>query len=99
MINIWDDKIVYIDGFRSISLPWDDINRLEIIPSQWGERVIVIGSQYRFNFRTLGVVELQGREKGRMGFKDGEMIKKTIIENCNLVPSGDTREGLYYSRK
>lgn len=100
LIRLLVDGIEYEDGLRRVVLRWENIERLEVFPSSWGEKVYVVGKQRRFSFRTLGEVKLNGEVKGKIGFQDGEKLMSFIIQKCNLKPSETPHNGgYYYSRK
>lgn len=100
LIRFVSDGIEYEDGLRRVVLRWENIDRVEIFPSSWGEKIFVVGKQRRFSFRTLGEVKVNGEVKGKIGFKDGEKLLSFIIQKCSLKPSETPRNGgYYYSRK
>ena len=92
------DGIQYQNGLRKISLQWDDILRVEVYPSNWGDKVNVRSAQQQFNFRTLGEVEVKGDVKGRMGFANGEEILQQIITNAGLEGEQQPSGGYSYRR-
>jgi hypothetical protein len=58
----------------------------------------VSGNGRRFTFRTLGVVELQGQSKGKIGFAEGDMILITILERAGLTNKIHTTNSDLYTR-
>ena len=92
------NEIGYKDGIRKIQLTWGELDRVEVYSSTFGEKVSVIGQARRFNFRLMGEVKLRGETKGRLGFKDGEMILKTILEKSRLFRLETNGGNRYYSR-
>ena len=97
-ICLHDTGINYKDGLRNISLSWNEIDQIEIFHSTFGKKITVKGSNRRFNFRTLGVVEFKGQVKGRLGFSEGEMILKIILERSHLSTINKSSSGYYYTR-
>lgn len=97
---IWftNDEIGYRDRIRNIRLTWGEVNRVEVYASTFGEKVSVISNTRRFNFRLMGEVKLRGEIKGRLGFPEGEMILKTILENSRLYSLEVNGSNRYYSR-
>lgn len=93
-----NNGLKFQDGLRNIELDWDEIGKVEIFPSQWGKKVAVCGKSRRFNFRTLGVVELRGEIKGRIGFVEGDSILKTILERSQLSSVHKLANSYYYTR-
>lgn len=96
--------INYRNGLRRVELGWNEIQELRVLPAQWGKKVQVFGEAAYFGFHTLGEVSAQGRSLGRTGFKEGEQILKTILDEADLklvqqVEVGDTQEGYYYARQ
>jgi hypothetical protein len=98
-IKIVQEELIYHDGFREIRLSWENITKVEVFPSNWGKKVRVLGVSRRFSFRTLGEVTLGGELKGYLGFKDGEIILKTILHRSGLVLLNSEEDYLIYTRK
>jgi hypothetical protein len=104
IIRVDADGIYFSNGLRNVSLNWDQINELRVLPAQWGEKVQVFGPRTYFGFYTLGEVKSNGRVLGSTGFMDGDLILKLILERSGLIESkqvdmGDQQEGYYYSRQ
>ena len=98
IISINENGLIFKDGLRNIEMTWESIDKVEIFPSQWGKKVTVNGGGRRFNFRTLGVVELRGEVKGRIGFIEGEIILNTILERSQLSSVHKLANSYYYTR-
>ena len=84
ILQIDDDGISFENGLRKVKIEWDDIKQIDVYTSRWGKKVRVNGAEERFEFRTLGEVDLRGKEKGRMGFEKGEDILITIVERTGF---------------
>jgi hypothetical protein len=91
--------IEFTNGLRHVRLRWGEIQRLEIFPSPWGDKVSVQGTRSYFSFRTLGEVKAQGKIQGRMGFVRGDEIKRQILEKASLKQVNQPGSGYYYSRE
>ena len=76
--------ISYYNGLRRTRLAWDDIRQVDVIPSLWGKRVRVIGTNTFFDFRTVGEVAFRGQTRLRLGFEKGEQILQRVIASAQL---------------
>ncbi len=86
------EGVFYKNGLRKTYLIWEDIQRMDVIPSNWGNQVRVIGKNDFFYFRTLGEVSLRNRTHLKMGFENGEQILKQIIKKAQLKKSNHLDE-------
>ena len=68
-LSLGPNGLTYENGLRRTHLAWSEIRQVQVFPSQWGDKVRVIGAQAACAFRTLGEVKVQGELKGRMGFQ------------------------------
>jgi hypothetical protein len=96
------DGVYFSNGLRHVSLTWDEIKEVRVLPAQWGEKVQVFGEEAYFGFHTLGEVTANGRVLGRTGFVKGDQILEHVLEKSGLSESkqielGDQQEGYYYS--
>ena len=98
-IQIFPDRIHYENGLRRSTMNWEDVRQVQILPSNWGKKVRVIGQTQHFDFRTLGEVKVQGEIKGQMGFAEGEYILNHILEQSGLKLTNQTGNTYYYARK
>lgn len=98
-LQILADGIHFENGIRKTSIKWQDIQQIQIFPSNWGKKVRLIGESSHFDFRTLGEVKVQGELKGKMGFAEGEKILSHILEKTNLVLVNQSGNSLYYARE
>ena len=98
-LRITPDKLYYQNGLRRAGFDWNEIQKVEVYPSSWGDKVRVKSFQQHFSFRTLGEVEMKGEVKARMGFAKGEEILKVIIENAGLEDTQKTNSGYTYQRE
>ncbi len=97
-IRLEDGGITFHNGLRHVHFTWEEIQRVEVSPSQWGKKVHLLGKEAHFQFRTLGEVEALGKNLGRMGFEKGEWILEHILENSNLEAKHQQEDGYYYVR-
>jgi len=98
VLSLIPEGVGFRNGLRNVSLKWDQIQELRVLPDRWGERVHVWGTESRFNFRTLGEVKVRGELKGRVGFAEGESILQEILESSNLQEIEQNENGRYYAR-
>lgn len=98
-LQIFEDSIHFENGLRNTSIKWQDIQQIQIFPSNWGKKVRLIGPSSHFDFRTLGEVKVQGEIKGTLGFSEGEMILKHILDKSNLNLVNQSGNSYYYARK
>jgi hypothetical protein len=103
-IEINQKGIYFSNGFRRVRLQWEEIMDVRVLPGKWGNKVQVFGKNSYFGFHTLGEVMVDGRELGRTGFSDGDLILQEIVDKSNLiavqdVDDGSREEGYYYIRK
>ena len=77
---------------------WDEIQKVQVLPSRFGDRINVFGSKTYFNFRTMVEVTTRSGKRNTMGFVQGEQITQKIILNSGLEESVQNERGRYYSR-
>jgi hypothetical protein len=99
LLRMEADGVWFENGLRHTHLRWDEIQQVQVFPSNWGKKVHVLGDQAHFDFRTLGEVTIQGDVKGRMGFADGEAILKKILRETGLKQIERSGNGEYYARQ
>lgn len=98
-LKLEPDAIAYRNGLRDVRMRWDDIQEVRVLPARWGRKVQVIGDDRYFAFRTLGYVNVQGEEKGKIGFSEGEDLLKIILQRSHLEKLDKPENGDYYLRK
>ena len=86
------------NGLRDVSLKWDDVEQLQVIPSRFGNRVNVFGNQAHFNFRTMVEVTSRSGKSSSMGFPQGEFITQQIIQIAGLQETSQNDNARYYAR-
>lgn len=99
VIRLEGDGVTFDNGLRHTRMQWQDIRQVQVLPSNWGRKVRVIGSQAYFAFRTLGEVKIQGETKGRMGFVEGEKILRQILKRAGLSKVEQQGAVYYYVRE
>ena len=106
LILIDSESISFRNGLRKVHFRWEDIQQVRVTPSNWGDKVHVIGNQAHFEFRTLGEVKIQGEIKGQMGFSEGDLILERILKETNLIPahqhvqdSANQKRTRYYQKR
>lgn len=98
-MQIDQNGIHFENGIRNTRITWQEIQQVQVFPSNWGKKVRLIGPSSHFDFRTLGEVKVQGELKGKMGFTEGEIILKYILERANLTLVNQSGNSYYYARK
>lgn len=98
MIHIAPEGIHFENGLRNVSMQWEEIQKVEVFPSNWGKKVRVLGSKSHFDFRTLAEVKVSGETKGSMGFADGERILRYILEKSGVKLIRQEGNSYYYVR-
>ena len=99
MIRLGPEGIRFDNGLRHVYLLWEQIQQVELIASNWGDKVRVYGEVGHFDFRSLGEVKMSGEVKGRMGFEQGEQIFQRIIQMAGLQEVEHSGNHHYYARK
>jgi len=99
LLRLEADGIHFENGLRRVYLAWNEIQKVQIFPSNLGDRVRISGTQTFFSFRLLGEVSLRGQVRGRMGFADGERILRHILQTTGLKRFEKPGEGYYYARE
>jgi hypothetical protein len=99
VLRLEADSVAFENGLRRVYMKWGEIQKVQIFPSNLGDRVRVSGAQTFFSFRLLGEVSLRGQVRGRMGFTDGERILRHILQATGLKRIEKTGEGYYYARE
>lgn len=92
------EGVKFRNGLRNVTLNWDEIEKLRVVPDRWGKRVHVSSSQTYFSFRNLSDVKFQGKVRGQMGFPEGEAILQQILQSSGLVLTEENDQGHYYAR-
>jgi hypothetical protein len=90
--------VEFHNGLRNVQLSWDQVEKVHVIRDRWGQRVHVSGLEANFNFRMISDVEFQGKVRGQMGFHEGEIILKEIINASGLSLTKNKDQGRYYAR-
>ena len=90
--------IKFENGLRQVALSWQEVKKVNVLPSRWGRTVQVIGDQSHFEFRTLGEVEYKGEIQGKVGFAQGEVTLKKILEETGLTLEKEEKGRYYYAR-
>lgn len=88
----------FTNGLRNISLAWDEIQEIRVIPSRFGKQVQISGADAHFQFRTLSVVERKGEIRAQMGFAAADFILEQILKSSGLKEIDHTDQGRYYAR-
>jgi hypothetical protein len=99
VLVIQPSALAFQNGLRNVKLSWEDIIRVEIQPSSWGDKVYVYGNNQQFSFRKLHEVRVDGEVRGRMGFVGGDRILESILQYCDLKRIERQEDGVHYVRE
>jgi hypothetical protein len=83
-ITVSLEHIRFSNRLLSVQLAWNAIQSVQVITSPWGNKIEVTGDNAHFSFHTLGEVKAYGRNLGRTGFPEGEIILQQILNRSNL---------------
>lgn len=92
------EGIEFRNGLRNVSMQWDQVENVSVVADRLGQRVHIAGAQANFNFRMVSEVEIRGKVGGKMGFSEGEMILKEIINASGLSLKESKNQDRYYAR-
>ena len=94
-LNSWNERkkllrldnggVSFRNGLRQVEMKWDEISRVQIIPSNIGDKIIVQSENTMFIFHTLGEMKVKGEVKDRTGFEQGQAILETILGRSGLA--------------
>lgn len=98
VLTLMADGIHFRNGLRDLSLQWDEIQEVQVLPSRFGKRVNIIGNQSHFNFRTSVEITQGSGRRTAMGFAQGDFILQQIIKNGDLQETDQNNHGRYYAR-
>ena len=98
MLALGPDSLAFRNGLRTVKLDWDQVQTIQVIPTQWGDQAIVSGAGTRFSFRTLSEITRKGEVRNRMGFAQGAFIIEQIVKHGGLVKIDQPEKGRYYAR-
>jgi hypothetical protein len=99
ILRLDEQGVIFKNGLRNVRLAWEDIRKVQVYPSNWGDKVYVVGKSSLFSFRTQHEVQLDGQVRGRMGFAEGEKIQRVIIQHSGLHRITQEGEGIYYGKE
>ncbi|MEJ2758736.1 MAG: hypothetical protein P8046_09680 [Anaerolineales bacterium] len=93
--------IRFENGIQKVWMPWETINRIEVYSGRVNDKIRVKSSDQYFAFDMYNEVVLNGQRRGEVGFEQGELILKTILQQANIdVTQKRHADGYdYYSRK
>ena len=91
VLTLKADGVHFRNGLRDISINWDKIKEVQVLPSRFGKRVQVFGNKSHFNFRTSVEITQRGGKRTAMGFAQGDFILQQIIKNSSLEETGQNK--------
>jgi hypothetical protein len=99
VLKIGQNGVSYFNGAREVSLGWRKISRVEVVPTRFGDRIIVSSEEAAFRYQSLGKISMSEKISGQVGFEEGAHILETILKQAGLsVLPRQTDRGYYYSR-
>jgi hypothetical protein len=91
-------SVHFENGLRNVTLKWGEIEKIQVFPSRWGEKVYVRGEAGDFNFRMFSSISIGDEEKGRLGFHDGDKILEILLARSGLQLSDEVSPEKTYER-
>ena len=98
VLRLLPGQVSFENGLRHVSLDWDKINEVRILPARWGEQVQVIGAEAHFSFNMLGELQFKGENRTKVGFAQGQEILREILKASRLTKKQQNEQYAYYSR-
>jgi hypothetical protein len=98
-LEISENGVSFENGLRKVALDWLDVQKVQVAPTRLGKSVTVIGDAAHFTFRAGGEVSFQGKERGKVGFVEGQDILQEIVEKSGVTLVSENADGrVYYAR-
>jgi hypothetical protein len=91
-----ENGIDFRNGLRNVQFMWEEVEKVQVHPSNAGDKVLILGNRSYFSFQTLGEIVRNNEEKGRIGFEKGEEILKTILHFSGLDNEQKQQDKSYY---
>lgn len=99
VIRLDADGVFFQNGLRRVELAWDQVQQIRVLNAQAGsKRVQVLGPRSYFEFRTLARISLNGQERARSGYEQGEKILENLLDRTGLHESETSPSYVYYAR-
>lgn len=76
--------IDFRNGLRKVQFRWEDVEKVQVYPSNTGDKVLIFGNRSYFSFQTFGEVVRNDKVQGRIGFEKGEDILNAILDYSGL---------------
>lgn len=95
------DSIEFSSLLRKVKFNWKDVERVQVIPLAWSEKIFIIGKNEKFSFMTESKVEINNEIKGKSGFENGDQILIAILDITGLSSSNkiDQNASYYYQKE
>lgn len=97
-LTMREEGISFRNGLRDVSMAWDQIKKVEVLPSRLGDTVHVVGELRHFHFRVNSEVQAVGGKKARIGFEKGTEIIGKLISQSRLERTESGISGVVYTR-
>jgi hypothetical protein len=99
VIRLDRSGVFFQNGLRRLELAWDQVEQIRVLKAQAGsKRVQVLGPRAYFEFRTLATIRLNGQERARSGYEEGERILEMLLDQTGLTESETSSAHVYYAR-
>jgi hypothetical protein len=98
LLRLTPDHIHFENGLRNVTLSWDEIREVQVLPTRRGQSVEIVGRNRHFHFQIARDVEVLGTVLGRVGFADGKQILAEILSHTELQKIERSQPGRYYTR-
>jgi hypothetical protein len=80
------DRLLYTNGVRKISLPWEEIREIRLDEDRLSNKVYISGESIQFQFRLQSEPRFDREEHGLYGFREGDEILREIAERSGKSP-------------
>ncbi len=102
VLRIAPEGVFFYNGLRKVSLTWNEVQRIEVLPSRWGKVVHVWGKRGHFRLRTLSEIRAVGGSgvSTQVGFPGGADIVRELARRSGLQVRKEAESGrTYYARE
>ncbi|GAB4532664.1 MAG: hypothetical protein Fur0018_21450 [Anaerolineales bacterium] len=98
VLRLSAEGVFFRNGLRTVDLPWENVERVDLLPSKWGQVIHVSGTNAHFRLRTLANIQALGSEtiSTQVGFPDGEHILTEIRQRAGLQVFKQLENGRWY---
>ncbi len=96
-LGLDENGIDFRNGLRNVQFRWEEVKKVQVHPSNAGDKVLIFGNRSYFSFQTFGEIVRNDEVQGRIGFEKGTEILYTIMHYSDLENKQKHQvEGYYY---